>query len=189
MESSLSCISKGKVRARPSTTDLRLSRACLWELGVECQHGGQKMRLTHLKALNYLSSYCTRDAVWHPHEYESLPLQRSRVRFLLFFLLRPGRFFLLQARCVRWALSTGRGDLLYQSRRSNTHQSRAPQASSPCVRSPLNLIGPDLRYKASISRHQNTRRRQTRRFPPVSLIAARLCFSVNCSCLVSCCYC
>lgn len=172
MESALGCI-RGKVRAHPST-DLRLSWPRFAELDGECQHGGQKMRLTHLKALHYLYSYCTRDAVWSPHEYESLPLQRSRVRFLLFFLLRPGRFFLLQ---VRWALSAGHGDLLYQSRRSNTHQSRVPQALSSCVRLPLNLVGPDLRYKASISRHQNTRRRRTRRFPPpVSLITAHLCF-------------
>lgn len=55
---------------------------------------------------------------------------------------------------------TGRSDLLYQSRRSGPHQRRrTPRNKTACCcrqdgRSPLNLVCPDLRYKASIRRQE-----------------------------------
>lgn len=56
-------------------------------------------------------------------------------------------------------------------------------------RSLLNLVGADLHYKASIRRHQNTRPHWTGLFPPPVSRRGSSLVLVNCSRLVSCCYC
>ena len=115
----------------------------------------------------------TWDVVWSLHEYESPPLERSCVRFLLASCHDPGApplfFFPRGPLCP---LSPSRvATLTSLIKAACAEEVSHIKGGEPCVVAGLPppaliLPRPDLRDKASIRRHQNTRQHRKRRFPP-----------------------